>query len=91
MQIKTLCIHSYFTLVDFGTLKQHILTNIDDLVILTPLGQCLTNLVYFVTYSATGDKFGTIGDLVENAKALYPFILHFDGFWGIEEAYFDKY
>ena len=57
----------------------------------TPWGQCLTNLVYFVTYSATGDKFGTIGDIVENAKALYPFILHFDGFWGIVEAYFKKY
>ena len=25
--------------------------------------------------------------LVANAKALYPFILHFGGFWGNEEAY----
>ena len=29
--------------------------------------------------------------MVGNAKALYPFILHFDGFWGIEKAYFNKY
>ena len=77
--------------MDFGTLKWHILTNIDDFVILTPLGQCLTNFVYFVTYLATGETFGTIGDPVENAKALYPFILHFGGFWGIEEAYVDRY
>ena len=44
-----------------------------------------------MTYLATGDKFGTIGYLVEKGKALYPFILHFDGFWGIEEEYFNKY
>ena len=29
--------------------------------------------------------------LVAISKALYPFILHFGGFWGIEWAYFKKY
>ena len=101
-------IHSYFSLVDFWALRKHMVTNIDDFVILTPpgsiflriwyifhlfghWGQFFMNFGYFFTYFATGDKLGTIEILVANAKALYPFKLLFGGFWGIEEAYFDKY
>ena len=34
---------------------------------------------------------GQLEILVGNAKALYPFILHYDGFWGIVEPHFDEY
>ena len=40
---------------------------------------------------ATGDKLRKLEILLTNEKALYPFILHFGGFWAIEAAYFDKY
>ena len=53
--------------------------------------QFLMNMGYLSTYLATGDKLVTVGDLGCISKSLYPFILHFGGFWGIEEAYFDKY
>ena len=56
-----------------------------------PWGQFETNVVYFFTYLATGDKLGTIGDLGWKYKYLYPFMLHFSTFWGTEEAYFEKY
>ena len=63
LEMQKLYIHSYFTFMDFGALKKHILTNIADFGILTLLGPiCFTNLGYFVTYLATGDKLGTIGD-----------------------------
>ena len=38
LHVQNIYIHSYFTLVDSGTLMQHILTNIDDLVISKPPG-----------------------------------------------------
>ena len=48
------------------------------LYILSPIWLLVTN-------------WGQLVILVGNAKALYPFILDFDGFWGIVEAHFDKY
>ena len=38
LHIQKVYIHSYFTLVDCGALRKHIVTNIDDFVNLTPLG-----------------------------------------------------
>ena len=62
--MQKLYIHSNFSLVGFGALKKHILTNIADFVILTQLGPIFfTNSGYFITYLATGDKLVTIGDL----------------------------
>ena len=89
--MQNVYIHSYFTFVDFGSLRKHILTNIDDFVILTPLGDIFYESGIFFTYLATGDKLVTIADLGRISKGLYSLILHFGGFWGIEEAYFEKY
>ena len=64
LHMQKLYIHSYYSLVDFGALKEHIKKNIDDLVIFTFLGgQLVKNLEHFVTYLASGDKLWTIGDL----------------------------
>ena len=64
LHIQNVYIHSYFTLIDFGALRKHIVTTNGDFVnLIPPWGQFLTNFGYFVTYLATGDKVRTIRDL----------------------------
>ena len=66
--------------------------NNGDFVILTPHGaNCLRRLDILSTIWPLGTNWGQLVILVGYAKALYPFILDFHGFWGIEEAYFEKY
>ena len=78
--------------MDFLASRKLILTNIDDFVILTPPGANCYLIWYILSpIWLLVTNLGQLEILVGNAKALYQFILHFDGFWGIEEAYFDKY
>ena len=91
LHIQKVYIHSYFTLVDFGALTKHIVTNNGDFVIFTPPG---ANLLRIWDICSTNwplvTNWGQLVISVANAKALYPFILHFGRLWGIEEAYCDK-
>ena len=50
----------------------------------TPWGQFFKNLVYFKHIWLLETKWRQLQILVAIANALYPFILHFGGFWGIE-------
>ena len=92
LHIKKVYIHSYFTLVDCEALWKHIVTNNGYFVILTPHGanflriwDILSPIWLLLT------KWRQLEIWVANAKTLYQFILDFHGFWGIEEAYFEKY
>ena len=92
LHIQKVYIHSYFTLIDCGALRKHIVTNIGDFVILTPPGANFLEIWdIFTPIWPLVTNLGQFVIWIGNENALYPFILHFDWFWGIEEAYFDKY
>ena len=92
LHIQKVYIHSYLALVDFGALRNHIFTNIDDFLTLTPPGANFwMNLVYFLPIWLLVTRWRQFQILVAIAKALYPFILHFGGFCGIEWPYLKQY
>ena len=72
--------------------RKHILTNIDDFVILTPPGANFKLIWYIFSPNwPLVTNWGQLEIFLANAKALYPSILHFGEFLDIEAAYFDKY
>ena len=57
LQLQKVYIYSYFTLVDFWALKEHILKNIDDFVNLTPpWGYNLQKWRKFPKFTINGDQ-----------------------------------
>ena len=78
--------------MDIGALRKHILTNIDDFLTLKPpWANVLRIWCIFKPNWPLVTNWGQLEIFLANAKALYPFILHFGGLWDIEAAYFEKY